>query len=111
MCANCKFGVGQRKETLSQAGGQDGKDHSEKNMGENDKGDELGHEVVKIIYKAWLGCAKTGKQGGTNTEKSNSCPSEPGENENVESTEAMEELSLILSDDSTEDLEEWLKKN
>ena len=111
MCANCKIGVGQRKETLSQTGGQDGKDHSEKNTGENDKVDELGHEVVKIIYKAWLGCAKSGKQDSTNKGKSNSCPSEPGENVNVESTEAMEELSLTLSDESTEDLEEWLKKN
>ena len=94
-CTRCKLG----KEQL---------EDSEKNLGKRDIGDELDHEVKKLIYKAWLGCAKNGI---VDTE-TKSCQSEAGEGVSVngEGTDAKEKSSLNV-DESIEALEEWLKKN
>ena len=95
-CTRCKLG----REELEE---------SEKNLGKRDIGDdELGHEVKKLIYKAWLGCAKNGI---VDTE-TKSCQSEAEEGVpvNGEGTDAMEKSSLNV-DESIEALEEWLKKN
>ena len=84
---------------------------SEKNLGKRDIGDGLGHEVQKLIFKAWLGFAENGKVD-TETGKSKSFQSEVQAGKlvvNGEGTDAMEESSLI--DEGIEALEKWLKKN
>ena len=95
-CARCKEG----KEL----------ENSEKTLGKRDIGDDelVGHEVKKLIYKAWLGCAKNGIVD-TETGKSKSEAGE-GVPVNGEGTDAMAKSSLNV-DESIEALEEWLKKN
>ena len=98
-CARCKEG----KEL----------ENSEKNLGKRDIGDDelVGHEVKKLIYKAWLGCAKNGNvDTGTGKSKGFQCEAEEGVPVNGEGTDAKEKSSLNV-DESIEALEEWLKKN
>ena len=118
-CSKCKVG-GQKKETCvdldinlpTSLTDQHGKplDLSKRKLGRHDIGDNYGHGVEKMIYKG-PGCVKNGKVG-TETEKSKSLDdSKVGEAVlfSVESTEAMDELSL--NDESIEAMEEWLQKN